>query len=39
VIDACHEFVDRFPESKFRKEVESYITQSQTNIKNLNSNT
>lgn len=39
VIDACHEFVDRFPESKFRKEVEEYITLSQTNIKNLNSNT
>ncbi|PZR25824.1 MAG: outer membrane protein assembly factor BamD [Citrobacter freundii] len=39
VIDACHEFVDRFPESKFRKEVEEYIALSQTNIKNLNSNT
>lgn len=38
VIDACHEFVDRFPESKFRKEVEEYITLSQTSIKNLNSN-
>lgn len=38
VIDACHEFVDRFPESKFRKEVEEYIALSQTNIKNLNSN-
>ncbi|MBN8876214.1 MAG: outer membrane protein assembly factor BamD [Chitinophagaceae bacterium] len=38
VIDACHEFVDRFPESKFRKEVEDYIALSQTNIKNLNSN-
>jgi outer membrane protein assembly factor BamD len=38
VIDECHQFVDRFPESKFRKEVESYITLSQTNIKNLNSN-
>jgi len=38
VIGACHEFVDRFPESKFRKEVEVYITDAQTNIKNLNSN-
>lgn len=38
VIDECHQFVDRFPESKFRKEVESYIALSQTNIKNLNSN-
>jgi len=38
VIDECHEFVDRFPESKFRKEVENYIALSQTNIKNLNSN-
>jgi outer membrane protein assembly factor BamD len=38
VIEACNEFVDRFPESKYRKEVESYIGLSQTNLKNLNSN-
>jgi outer membrane protein assembly factor BamD len=35
VIDECGEFVDRFPESKFRKEAESYLNLSQTNIKNL----
>lgn len=35
VIDEYHDFVDRFPESKLRKEAESYMTQSQTQIKNL----
>jgi outer membrane protein assembly factor BamD len=35
VIAECEEFVDRFPESKFRKEAESYLNLSQTNIKNL----
>lgn len=35
VIDECGEFVDRFPESKLRKEAESYLNLSQTNIKNL----
>jgi outer membrane protein assembly factor BamD len=36
VINECHEFVDRFPESKLRKEAEDFLKQSQTNIKNLN---
>jgi outer membrane protein assembly factor BamD len=36
VINECHEFVDRFPESKLRKEAEEFLKQSQTNIKTLN---
>ena len=36
VIDECHDFVDRFPESKLRKDAENYLNQSQTKIKNLN---
>ena len=35
VIGECEEFVDRFPESKFRKEAENYLNLSQTNIKNI----
>lgn len=35
VINECNEFVDRFPESKLRKEAEDFLKQSQTNIKNL----
>jgi outer membrane protein assembly factor BamD len=35
VIDECQDFVDRFPESKLRKEAETYLNQSQTKIKNL----
>lgn len=35
VINECYEFVDRFPESKLRKEAEDFLKQSQTNIKNL----
>ena len=35
VINEVNEFVDRFPESKLRKEAEDYLKQSQTNIKNL----
>lgn len=35
VINECHDFVDRFPDSKFRKEAEDYMNLSQTNIKNL----
>ena len=38
VIDECHEFVDRFPESKLRKEAEDYLQSAQTKIKNLNIN-
>lgn len=36
VIDECHDFVDRFPESKLRKDAENYLNQSQLQIKNLN---
>ncbi|MEI9807567.1 MAG: outer membrane protein assembly factor BamD [Bacteroidota bacterium] len=36
VIDECHDFVDRFPESKLRKDAENYMNLSQTQIKNLN---
>jgi outer membrane protein assembly factor BamD len=35
VINEVNEFVDRFPESKFRKEAEDFLKLSQTNIKNL----
>ncbi len=35
VIDECQDFVDRFPESKLRKEAENYLNLSQTNIKNI----
>ena len=35
VIQECQEFVDRFPESKLRKDAENYMNLSQTNIKNL----
>jgi outer membrane protein assembly factor BamD len=35
VISECEDFVDRFPESKLRKEAEDYLNLSQTNIKNL----
>jgi outer membrane protein assembly factor BamD len=33
VIEECNEFIDRFPESQFSKEVEQYLTQSQNNLK------
>lgn len=35
VIEECNDFTDRFPESKLAKDVEHYLTLSQTNIKNL----
>ena len=35
VITKVNEFIDRFPDSKLRKEAEDYLKQSQTNIKNL----
>jgi len=35
VVTECNDFIDRFPESKFLKDVESYITLSNNNIKNL----
>jgi outer membrane protein assembly factor BamD len=36
VITECNDFVDRFPDSKLVKEVESYISSSNNNIKKLN---
>lgn len=36
VIDECNDFADRFPDSKLKKEAQSYLNLSQTNIKNLN---
>lgn len=35
VITECNEFMDRFPQSTFAKEVEQYLTLSQTNLKNF----
>jgi outer membrane protein assembly factor BamD len=35
VIQECNEFIDRFPESKLAKDVEHYLTLSQSNIKNI----
>jgi outer membrane protein assembly factor BamD len=35
VIDEVHDFVDRFPESKFRKDAENFLNLSQSQIKNL----
>jgi outer membrane protein assembly factor BamD len=35
VINECEDFVDRFPESKLRKEADHYMNLSQTNIKSL----
>ncbi|MBS1575835.1 MAG: outer membrane protein assembly factor BamD [Bacteroidetes bacterium] len=35
VITECNDFIDRYPESKLAKEVQHYLTLSQTNIKNL----
>lgn len=35
VIDEANEFIDRFPESKLKKEVEGFITLSQNNLKIL----
>lgn len=35
VINECYEFIDRYPESKFRKEIDNFINLSQNNIKIL----
>ena len=35
VIEECQDFVDRFPESKLRKDAEDYQNQSQNQIKKL----
>lgn len=36
VINECHEFTDRFPDSKLKKEADEFLNLSQTNIKTLN---
>jgi outer membrane protein assembly factor BamD len=36
VIAECNEFIDRFPESKFSKEVERFLNQTNNNLKILN---
>lgn len=33
VVTECNDFVDRFPDSKLRKEVENYMNQSKNNLK------
>lgn len=33
VIDECNEFIDRFPQSPFAKEVSEYLSQSQNKVK------
>ena len=33
VIEECNDFIDRFPESPFSKEVQDFLTQSQNNLK------
>jgi len=35
VITQCNDFIDRYPDSKLKKEVERYLNLSHTNIKNL----
>jgi outer membrane protein assembly factor BamD len=35
VVTECNDFIDRYPESKLAKEVQHYLTLSQTNIKNI----
>jgi len=35
VITECYEFVDRFPDSKLRKDVDEFLNNSKNNIKNL----
>ena len=35
VIEECRQFTDRFPESKLKKEADSFLELSQTNIKNI----
>jgi outer membrane protein assembly factor BamD len=35
VVSECYEFVDRFPDSKYRKEAEDLLTSSKNNIKTL----
>jgi outer membrane protein assembly factor BamD len=36
VIDECNDFIDRFPQSPFAKEVQQFLTLSQNNLKEYN---
>ena len=33
VVEECNDFIDRFPQSQFSKEVQQYLSQSQNNLK------
>ena len=35
VVTDCHEFMDRFPESDFAKQVQQFLSLSQNNLKNI----
>jgi outer membrane protein assembly factor BamD len=35
VVSECYEFVDRYPDSKYRKDVDIFLNKSQNNIKSL----
>lgn len=35
VVTQCYEFTDRFPDSKLKKDADTFLKQSQSNIKNL----
>ena len=35
VVQECHDFIDRFPQSELSKEVERYLSLSQNNLKNI----
>lgn len=35
VVNECYEFTDRYPDSKYRKDVETFLNKSQNNIKTL----
>jgi len=35
VVNECYEFTDRYPDSKYRKDVETFLNKSQNNIKSL----
>ena len=35
VIDECNDFIDRFPQSPYTRDVEGFLTQSQNNLKSL----
>ncbi|MFT3901804.1 MAG: outer membrane protein assembly factor BamD [Niabella sp.] len=38
VITECDDFINRFPDSKYRKQIENYITLSQQQLKTINNN-